>query len=564
MRKQNYTMKKLYLFIVAAAFSQTVILAQSQLLLKGSNETIVPANLSELHPAGRPPLPTVQFFNDVIIENNTSMDQRHVRISVAFNGWLYAAYNTVDTINGNGGITIRTSRDNGNTWNTIDSYSVSGIRYPAFDIVVAGTDTNNMVLFLAGVNENTVSGAYTLYVDKYNAATGAFVGSNYNMQNATSPIYDVALASDYRFPASGASPYSVGLLYSTYGNPSDSIVFLGSSNGGVIWDIRQSVSTTGNFFRKVSIAYGRSASASNGRYFGAWEMIGSASARTGHIYTSRSGSLITSPWIAPVNLDSVSGSMINLCSNPQMAVQYNNIDNDSSSCTAVVLVQRDFNGDGADHDILGFYNKRSHFTNFWTRLDVINASENDVQPDITYDPGADNFVATYYDSTNAHLPCISNPMNLLTPSGWSNISTQYNDQTNLAAAYPRIDINPFNNQPALAWIAELPGISGIAMFDAQYVINGISANTHGGFSTSLYPNPANDAVTIAFGLDKQTHVSYQVYDIAGKLIATRDLGTLNSGNHNEQLEVSTWNNGVYFVRINNGENVITTSMVIAH
>lgn len=540
------------------------LLSAQQMNTKAAPEPApIPASASETHAAAAPVYPTPQYYNDVIIQSNPSIDQRHVRLSVAFNGWLYAAFSTYDSTLNKGGITITMSRDNGQSWTQMDSYSVTDVRYSSLDIVVCGTDTNSLTLYLAGINNNTATGNFILFVDRYNATTGAFIGSNFNQNAGTRPIYDVALASDYMNPAVNATPYSVGMLYSTYSSSLDSIVFLGSVDGGASWTVRQNVATTGGYNRKVSIAYGRSASASNGRYFGAWEQLGASSARTGHIYSAHSLSTVDGGWNVPVNLDSISSTMINLCRNPQIAVQYNSTDNDSGSCTAVVLVDRDYVGDGSDYDMLGFYNKRAHYTNFWYRLDIMNSGENDMQADVTYDPTNNNFLAVYYDSTNGKLPYIVNNFNLVTPSTWTTITTQYNDASNLKAAYPRVEINPVTVQAAHVWNAEGTLGRGVSMFDAEYVIAGVETNNapRGGNTIMAFPNPAADAVNISYVSSEDAVMN--VYSASGALIETRAVSASADG-RTETLNVGEWANGIYIVEIASGTQRQTSRIVVSH
>lgn len=509
-----------------------------------------------------PPVATPLYTSDVIIQNDT-VDQQKVRLAVAFNGWLYAAFNTEDAAANKGGITIRKSTDNGLTWTTMDSYFPAGVRYPAFDIVVAGTDTTNLTLYLAGINFNVSSANYVLFVDRYNATTGGFTGSNYNLNAGTQQIYDVALATDYLFPAVGTSPYGLGMLYSRYTSSQDSVVYVGSVDGGASWGYRTPVATTGSYFGKLSIAYGRSASGSNGRYFGAWERRPSSVARTGNIYSSRSQSTVDGPWITPVNLDSISSTMIGLCKNPQIACSFGTADNDSGSVTSVVLVQRDYTGNGSDYDLLGFYNKRAHFTSFWYRLDVVNSGENDLQPDVSYDPANQNFLATYYDSTNGKLPYVVNGVNLLTPSSWTTISPQYNDvTTNLKAAYPRVEINPVAVQAAHAWIAQ-NGTDGVAMFDAEYNITSLNETDAALALNNIYPNPANVLITIPYVNETNEMATISVYNQLGQRVISEQGGQTKAGITTRTLNVEQLEAGVYFCRIEAGNKTITRSFVIA-
>ena len=406
------------------------------------------------------------FGQDVKINPGALEAQNEVQIDVAFNGWIFALYNTQDSTGG--GLTLRKSIDNGATWTTVDHYSVVDVDYKQFDMVVAGTDTNSLKVFVAGVYHSTTAADYRLFVDRYDGKTGNFLGSMLVNDYGTRAIYDVALATDYTFPAVGVSPYSVGLIYSCYSSTYDSINFYCSTDGGNSFLPSKNIFTTGSYCRNVSIDYTRSQSGSNGRYVFAWEQLSSGSARTGHIYTARNLATVDGTFSTPVNLDSVSSTMINLCRNPKIAAQHNNLDNDSGSTTAIVMVDRDYIGDGSDYDLLGFYNKRAHYGDFWNRLDVVNSGEDDMQSDISYDPTNNNFLLTYLDSSNLKMPYVINGYNLATPSTWVTISTNYvNHNQVLGNAFPKVVINPAVTQVALAWVKNENG-KNTAYFDAEY------------------------------------------------------------------------------------------------
>jgi hypothetical protein len=453
----------------------------------------------------------------------------------------------LDTATNQCGITIRASKDNGLTWQTVDQYSVPGVRYDAFDIVVAGTDTNSLDVYLAGVNHNINTSSYVLFVDHYDGRTLSFTGSRYNHPNGTRAIYDLSLATDYKFSAVGATPYSVGLLYSTYSASYDSICFVLSTDGGATFgtNTNNSVAVTGGYFRKVSLAYGYSSSASNGRYFAAWEQLGTSVARTGHIYEARNTSQITSPFNTPVCLDSLSATMINLCRNPCIAVSETSTDNDSASVTAIVTVDRDYTGNGSDYDLLGFYNKRAHYTDYWYRLDVVNSSETDMYSNISYDPVNDNFLLTYLDSTNLKLPYLVNGLNLSTPNTWTTITPNYSNSTNLSVARPEVVINPVYTQVALAWTKNEGG-KGRSYFDAEYLLsqayhstlvdsgctglaynyNGHAYNTAGTYADTLTASNGLDSI-VTLQLGFKTGVTATVS--ADQTICNNASATLTAG-----------------------------------
>jgi len=431
--------------------------------------------------------------------------------------------------------------------------------------VVAGTDTNNLTLFLVGVNHNISANTYVLYVDKYNATTFVATGGIYSENKGTQKVYDISMATDYRFPAMGASPYSVAFAYSI-NNSNDSINYVASVDAGATWGVKENIATTDRFFRKVSLAYGQSYNYSNGRYFAAWEQYSTYGSRNAHIYTSRTTPYINSPWVTPVNLDSLDAGMINLCRNPSMAVQFDTTDNDSSAVTAVVLMDRDYNGAGVDYDLLGFYNKRATTSgsNHWHYLQVNNNTpENDMTADITYDPFYNNFLVTYYDSTDQKLPYVVNNVNLTmaNPNSWTVITSQYNDNPNLTAPYPRVEINPVMNQAAHAWNANGTGTNGVAMFDAEYAIPiSVQEVSQGIDHISVYPNPVTDNFNISMKAKSSDAIAINVLDLTGKIVFTQN-ASVNEGDNLINVNAGMLAAGIYVVNIH-GTSVNTNIKII--
>jgi hypothetical protein len=391
-----------------------------------------------------------------------------------------------------------------------------------------------------------------MYVDHYNARTGVFIGSPFHLLKGTNSIHDVEIASDYKFPGVGTTPYSVALLYSCYGAVSDSIISVVSLDGGATFGGNQPVGTTYLYTRKVALDYGRGNAASNGRYFAAWEQLGSANARTGHIYTSRNISQVVNAWIPAVNLDSTSSTMINLCRNPRIALQHNDADNDSASVTAVVTVDRDFNGDGSDYDMLGFYNKRAHATNFWYRFDVNNSNDSDIQSDVIFDDSTSLFHMVYLDSSIHQLRYLTNDMNMTIPNGWTSVQAGMNDIPAITRApSPRIAFRPGVAEIALAWIDEdtLTG-KGIAKFDLQsFMFAGVNELSKE-FDAKLYPNPVKHELFIE--LDDaiaQLPTQLLITDLNGRIVKNVTV----SGQTNISLLVDDFSTGTYLLKLTNAQ-----------
>lgn len=86
-----------------------------------------------------------------------------------------------------------------------------------------------------------------------------------------------------------------------------------------------------------------------------------------------------------------------------------------------------------------------------------------------------------------------------------------------------------------------------------------------GFMLSVYPNPGTDQSIIAFRTVQDDQVNVSLYNVAGKLIATKPVHT--SGGFDTQLTVSELAGqqlpaGVYSIRLSNGNHVHAEKIVI--
>lgn len=509
----------------------------------------------------------VPFGQDVILYQQSGVNQRNAVVTSAFNGWLYAAYTTVNSALNEGGITILKSTDNGFNWNVMDSYTPTDVRYRDVEIEVAGTDTNDLKLFLAAIREDVTAGTYLVFLDEYNATTGDFIGSNFNKSSGIRQIYDIDLATDNLSPAVGSSPYSIGILYSVSGPLRDSILFYSSVDGGATFPNKQIVATTSSYNRKVSLAYGKSNSGSNGRYFAVWEQIAAAGNRNGNVYYSRCQTTVNGSWITPVNIDSISSAAAGVTRNPRIACSISDVDADSGGVSALILVDRDFNGDASDYDVLGFYNKIAHFTSNFTRLDVMNSgSSNDMQSDIVYNPTDSVFSVVYVDSTTHELVYTSKHFNLPNPSTWTTLSATLNDNpTATRNAFPRIAWHNSPDGAAIVWNDEGAGGNGVAMFDAEYFNLYVStpSETPQTFDVTVFPNPSADWMNIQLDLDQQSDIEMRIMDISGRVVSQL-YQTAVAGTTTIPVNVSDLNAGNYFIHLLINGEPYTQKIVVVH
>jgi hypothetical protein len=527
------------------------------------------ASAQEINSSARPGIAhQMKFAADQYIYNKPSENQENLHLASAFNGWLYAAYTVNDTLSHKGGISVRYSKDGGITWMHFLNYQYTNSFYPLTGIVVAGTDTNNLSVFIAGVLKTISTGNYSVYVDKFDGRNGNLIaGQIYVHTLGSMPVYDIALASDYLFPASSSMPYSVGFLYSQKGPVQDSLVFALSTDGGTTFGARRALSASSRAFRKVALAYARSATASNGSYFAAWESRISSSNTLGHIYTSHTTATINSSWSLPLCLDSLSALTNGWVRNPTLACQYSLLDNDSSNATVLIGFECAVSGNTNDFDIMGYANNRALIGNYWRRFDVNPGPENDLQPQVIYDPISANFMLTYYDSTNGYLPYALHDVNMILPNSWTYETAHYNDQTStLNAPCPTLSLNPVYDEPAFAWIALNSNQKGCALFDAQYagVMTGTDSPPLKLSRLEIFPNPVSGFATISLSGNTGDQLHLGIYDMLGNAV-TPLLQEANGSISNQfQLDVSGLADGLYVCNLQVGKENQSLRFVVHH
>ncbi|HTX88568.1 MAG TPA: T9SS type A sorting domain-containing protein [Bacteroidales bacterium] len=501
---------------------------------------------------------SVTYGTDVIIHNNPAADQRNTCLSVAYNGWLYAAY-TLTT----GGFKVAKSVDNGATW-VLSDLIWSNYYFPKVDIVVTGTTVGTLTVWVGYICQNIASpdewyAGYEVLDGDVNDVT--FGDLDYS---STESYYDVAIASDYRYPAYGVSPFSLGILYSKFSSVTDSLLFFSSGDGGNTWNGRQIVVYTGFYLRNVSLSYGITYSRWDGRYFAAWEERDYQSSDRGYIFTSHSDPWYNSPFTTPVRLDNLVTNGADNSKNPAVTTMYNSTaDNDSSGLTQLVTFDRYWTPTG-DLDVAGGVSLQATSTSYFTPVFIASTYDNELQSDANYDPGFNNFLMTYYDSTTQSLAYVVNNREI--NNTWVMINGAYNDNTNLAAPHPKVEINPVLLQVAHVWTAEGTSGHGVAMFDAEYSTVGIppSGQNAAALNLKVYPNPCSTKAELSFTLEKDSQVTITLVSVYGQAMGTVCDARLTAGDHVLPVDVSNLPAGCYYYNFVSGSDKASGQVVVTH
>lgn len=79
---------------------------------------------------------------------------------------------------------------------------------------------------------------------------------------------------------------------------------------------------------------------------------------------------------------------------------------------------------------------------------------------------------------------------------------------------------------------------------------------------SVYPNPANDFINVAYGLTNNSVVTVDVINVLGERVMTQYVGSQAAGNYTSRLDVSNLSAGVYMlnVTINGTVNTVRVSV----
>jgi hypothetical protein len=497
---------------------------------------------------------------DVNLYDDLNQDQRQAGLSIAFNGWIYACY----TLSAGGFVVVK-SADNGVTWDGWESVFWNNYFFPKLDIVVTGTTESDLKVWVAYTCYDLSDS--TNWFAGYENLDGDLNTLGYaDLDNFTSTFgfYDIAIASDYRNPGVNCNPFSIGILYSKYGSPTDSVIFYCSTDGGANFNNRKIVSTTSYFFNKVAISYGKGQAQSNGRYFAAWELKQHHSDWDGNIYTSFTDPYTYSDFTPQVNLDSIAGD-VGLARNPAISTQFSSVNNNAGGMTEVVLYDLDYFGDGSDFDLAGLYNLQAVISTNWVTFKIDGSSDITIQSDINFSPTNNNFLCTYFDSTLQTLPYVWENFNMPGPSNWNVGSNGYNDNPGLTAPYPKVEINPALSQTAYVWIQDRSNGNGEALFDAQYSTNdGVKENSKDNIVTlvGVRPNPCNESTSIRFELKQPENVTITLYDIYGKTEQIITDKTYIAGNFDEKVDVSELAAGSYYFTFKAGDFLSSGKIIV--
>ncbi|MEL6986893.1 MAG: T9SS type A sorting domain-containing protein, partial [Bacteroidota bacterium] len=68
---------------------------------------------------------------------------------------------------------------------------------------------------------------------------------------------------------------------------------------------------------------------------------------------------------------------------------------------------------------------------------------------------------------------------------------------------------------------------------------------------NLFPNPANDYITLAFELEEKQNLNIRIFNSLGQMVYQGNEIDYSYGGFNEQISVNQLSNGLYFLELSN-------------
>jgi hypothetical protein len=109
-------------------------------------------------------------------------------------------------------------------------------------------------------------------------------------------------------------------------------------------------------------------------------------------------------------------------------------------------------------------------------------------------------------------------------------------------------------------VQEIPNIDFAPQGIRESTITAITPNQFGTI-LGAYPNPFISTIGLQFYVDQPKKLTFQVYDMAGKLVKSESLGILSNGLHYKSITAGELPIGQYRINISDGTNLIGRNVV---
>ena len=454
-------------------------------------------------------------------------------VSVAENGWIYLLhhYNSSLTTDENGW-KIYCSVDGG--LNFVEKehiqYSSFVLRLVSADMVVAGDDPGNIRVFVAELTNAGEAaweeGSFRIY--EYDGAETKVI---YETPREYDSSYSVSVACDSRAPAAASAPYTIAAAWSGYGGDimEDQLHYVFSDDGGASFN--DTVIFASSRIRNVDLALGSTSLYPDGYFALAFELnsgIPSEYSDIGLLINDikNTGML----WTGPFLLSVIYPSEQPILSRPSVCLMQDAGDHaEGSDFVPIVLFAQD-RSQANNHDLL-MLNFSSEYAFEGEQAVYPDSAElvlsypfgnlsvkQEINPQLVYDPGANNFLITYSTILFKELIYAGiNITDLEVNEWWSEGSYRSNTGNLPTEPKPHIDIDPSRGKAVFSWRDEYvnPISPSKSYFDTEWWIVGTD-DQPAVTDPMIFPNPASEFISIS-NAPRHKH-KYALISLDGKRI----------------------------------------------
>ena len=121
-----------------------------------------------------------------------------------------------------------------------------------------------------------------------------------------------------------------------------------------------------------------------------------------------------------------------------------------------------------------------------------------------------------------------------------------------------------NNQGMVYAATYGRGLFRCENYRKQYSGQGVAENTVAAAQgkVDMYPNPVRDAAKVSFELNENASVSYQVFDLSGRVVKAESLGNYGQGKHEANISVNGLAKGAYVLRLTAGRQASSVKFMV--
>ncbi len=492
---------------------------------------------------------------------------KNARVSVAYDGTIYVGrlYATAAAAPYDHWEVLK-STDTGHTFTGFDSsFATAGQQYRAFDILAAGANATDFKLIVARSFYDSSAanlGDNRLLVYAY-GASGQYLSTLVDeSHNYIASFYRgweaISLSSDWREKNSISAPYEIDIVAQKSG-VDDSIIVWASKDAGATMT-RRGLYGTPRYIKTVSSSIGSTLSTTSlyGRFGIVWDEFVNNGDMWGKIYGEFLYADDASDPGINTGLQTIAGS--DNFRNPVIVMSQQTgtvVGPGADDIRTMIIAENNLLVPGVSSITCNVSDSMINGVaafNTPATVKLGSAAGGAYDAHGVYDPVANNFLITYYDSATQALVYDVKPLSASIAALPTVIKANYRDAaTDLGLpAYPRTDINMVNDKAVFVW-----NDNSKTMFDAEYAQNvSVQSVPVNVTDVQVFPNPANDVINLGFIAKQNGSATVAVLDVTGRQVLSMQadvmvgvnritvaLGALSAGNYFIQVkgEVASFN-----------------------